>query len=118
MDKHIEEKEPEKKEKKFKTMDLILIVLGVATLLFTLKMISLFETYGSIPDTLVERYFTTVVGEAGFMGLITVFKIWSAKHEFLKKDKDEKKSGTDPDEIPEIESGLGEDEDIDDEGIG
>ena len=61
--------------KKIKTTDLVLIVLGVATFLFTVKMIALFESCGAIPDTLVERYFTTVVGECGIMGVITAVKV-------------------------------------------
>lgn len=77
-----------KNEKKFHlgTMDVILIVLGIATLLFTLKMIQIFERYGAIPDTLVERYFTTVVGEAGIMGVISAFKIKYAAKKLMVDD--------------------------------
>lgn len=59
-------------EKKFplNKMDIILITMGVALLAFTLKMINLFETYMSVPDTLITCVFAICGGECGAMSWI------------------------------------------------
>ena len=56
------------------TMNVILIIVGVFLVAFTLKMISLFETYGMIPDTLVNCVFVALAGECGIMGWIKTSK--------------------------------------------
>ena len=63
---------PTKKERK--TLNVVLIAIGLTTLVFIAAMIWLFVRYQAIPDTLVERYFTCVVGELGVMGVIQVVK--------------------------------------------
>ena len=55
-------------------MNVILIIVGVFLVAFTLKMISLFETYGMVPDTLVNCVFVALAGECGIMGWIKTSK--------------------------------------------
>lgn len=52
------------------TMDVILIVLGIALAVFTIAMIIVFCLYQSVPDTLVGCVFGAITGECGFMALI------------------------------------------------
>lgn len=72
-----EEKNEEAKKssrKSIGTMNVILIIVGVFLVAFTLKMISLFETYGMVPDTLVNCVFVALAGECGIMGWIKTSK--------------------------------------------
>ena len=56
------------------TMNVILIIVGIFLVAFTLKMISLFETYGMVPDTLINCVFVALAGECGIMGWIKTSK--------------------------------------------
>lgn len=56
------------------TMNLILIIVGIFLVAFTLKMISLFEAYGMVPDTLINCVFVALAGECGIMGWIKTSK--------------------------------------------
>lgn len=58
-------------------MNFILIVLGVATTIFTVEMIKIYKELGSVPDVLIERYFTCVLGEGGFLCIIKSAKVIS-----------------------------------------
>lgn len=72
-----EEKNEEAKKssrKSIGTMNVILIIVGVFLVAFTLKMISLFETYGMVPDTLINCVFVALAGECGIMGWIKTSK--------------------------------------------
>ena len=72
-----------------KTMDTILILLGVAILIFTIVMVWLYLITGSIPDTLCTCFFVACTGECGFMGWIK-----TAKTRYLERDwqlEDEKR---------------------------
>ena len=72
-----------------KTMDTILILLGVAILLFTIVMVWLYLITVSIPDTLCTCFFVACTGECGFMGWIK-----TAKTRYLERDwqlEDEKR---------------------------
>ena len=66
------------KDKKIKeplnTSTKILILLGITTLIFIIAMIVIFCMYQMVPDVLIERYFTCVVGEGGFLMIIKVVK--------------------------------------------
>lgn len=79
-----------------KTMDLILVILGVLTIIFTITMIWLFYTRYAVPDTLITCFFAAVTGECGFMGLIKATKVrhedrkWSLEDEKRWKE-DQKK---------------------------
>jgi hypothetical protein len=56
------------------TMDIILIILGVAILVFTITMIAVFCVYQAVPDTLVQCFFACCGSEGGFMAVIMVAK--------------------------------------------
>jgi len=69
------QKQKEKSEQlHFGTMDLILVIVGVSILAFVLKMIHLFETYMTVPDTLITCFFAFCGGECGVMGMIKTNK--------------------------------------------
>lgn len=68
------QRQRKKPKKDIKTMDIILIIVGVSLLLFTLEMIHVFEIYGAIPDTLVSCVFACLGGECGIMGWIKTTK--------------------------------------------
>lgn len=74
----MKKKETESDEKKSRksigTMNVILIIVGIFLVAFTLKMISLFETYGMVPDTLINCVFVALAGECGIMGWIKTSK--------------------------------------------
>ena len=71
----ISKKEPKKSFlSRFGTMNLILIIIGITLLCFTVSMIDLFKTYGTIPDTLVTCVFAVLGGECGVMGWIKTSK--------------------------------------------
>lgn len=72
---------------KQKTMDLILILLGVAVLIFTIVMIWLYLLTGSIPDTLCTCFFAACTGECGFMGWIKTAKTRYQKREWEKEEE-------------------------------
>ena len=59
---------------RFGTMNLILVIIGITLLCFTVSMIDLFKTYGTIPDTLVTCVFAVLGGECGVMGWIKTSK--------------------------------------------
>lgn len=55
-------------------MNFILILVGIALLVFTIDMIQIFKAYGTVPDTLVTCVFTALGGECGIMGWIKTNK--------------------------------------------
>ena len=61
-------------QKSIKTMDIILIIVGVVLVAFTITMIWLHVTTGSIPDILCTCVFTTLGCECGVMGWIKTNK--------------------------------------------
>ena len=76
-----------------KTMDLILIIVGVLLISFTIAMIVLFIKYGAIPDTLCTCVFAALGGECGVMGWIRTTKDRhrERKYELEDRDYDERK---------------------------
>lgn len=62
------------KKKGVKTMDLILVIVGVLLISFTITMIVMFVKYGVIPDTLCTCVFAALGGECGVMGWIRTTK--------------------------------------------
>lgn len=64
----------QKPKKKIKTMDLILIIIGVFLFAFTVYMVILFKEYGMVPDTLITCVFASLAGECGIMGWIKTSK--------------------------------------------
>lgn len=67
---------------KTKTMDFILIVVGISVMIFTGIMIWLYILTGSIPDTLCSCFFLACTGECGFMGWIKTAKTRYQDHEW------------------------------------
>lgn len=63
-----------KKKKGVKTMDVILVIVGVLLISFTITMIVMFIRYGAIPDTLCTCVFAALGGECGVMGWIRTTK--------------------------------------------
>lgn len=57
-----------------RTLTLALLVVGIYTWIFTVCMVWLFIKYQMVPDVLVERFYTCVVGELGVMGIIQGIK--------------------------------------------
>jgi predicted permease len=70
------------KKSQKKTMDIILVLVGITTLVFTITMIWLYLTTGGIPDTLCTCFFVACTGECGFMGWIKAAKVRYQEHEW------------------------------------
>ncbi len=70
-----------------KTMDLILIIVGVLLLAFTVTMIVLFCMYQSVPDTLITMFFGCLGTECGVMGWIKTAKEKQRRN--AEKDEDD-----------------------------
>ena len=68
------------------TANIVLVLIGIATVLFVLKMIHLFETQYSIPDTLCTCYFSAVVGECGVLGWIKTAKVRHQDRQWQNED--------------------------------
>ena len=68
-----------------KTMDLILIIVGSAVVIFTIVMIWLYLLTGAIPDTLCTCFFVACTGECGFMGWIKTAKTRYQDHEWQEQ---------------------------------
>ena len=76
---------------KKKTMDIILIIIGLTTLLFTLTMIWIYLLTGGIPDTLCTCFFVACTGECGFMGWIKAAKVRYQEHEWQLENEERQK---------------------------
>lgn len=61
-------------QKSIKTMDIILIIVGIILVSFTITMIWVHVVTGSIPDTLCTCVFATLGCECGVMGWIKTNK--------------------------------------------
>lgn len=78
-------------KKKIGTMNLILIIIGILTLIFTVTMIWIFIVQGAVPDTLITCFFAFVSGEAGIMGWIKTSKEKAGKKTEEKAENKEAK---------------------------
>lgn len=67
-------------------MNLVLILVAIALLIFTITMIDLFKTYAAIPDTLVTCFYATMGGECGILGWIKTTKEKRRQREWDKED--------------------------------
>lgn len=76
-----------KEKKERRTMDLILIIVGLLLISFTVSMILIFRKYGSVPDTLITCVFTALAGECGVMGIIKTTKIRYEDREWQLEDE-------------------------------
>lgn len=77
------------RKKKFGTMNIILILIGVFLLIFTGYMIYLFREYGAIPDTLVTCVFASLAGECGIMGWIKTSKERKRERKWELEDRND-----------------------------
>lgn len=66
---------------KKRTMDLILIIIGISIFVFTGLMIWIYLLTGGIPDTLCNCFFIACTGECGFMGWIKTAKTKARERE-------------------------------------
>lgn len=73
--------------KRIKTMDFILLVVGVVLLVFTVTMIVLFVKTGTEPSTLITCVFATLGCECGVMGWIKTTKERNKEREWEKEDR-------------------------------
>lgn len=71
-----------------KTMDFILIIVGISILIFTLAMIWIYLLTGGIPDTLCTCFFVACTGECGFMGWIKTAKTRYQEHEWTLEERE------------------------------
>lgn len=83
-------KDKDKEKKCIRTMDLILIVVGILLISFTVSMILIFKKYGSTPDTLITCVFATLGGECGIMGWIKTTKEKNKDREWQLEDEKRK----------------------------
>lgn len=74
-------------EKTMKTMDKILIIIGVFLLIFTITMIWLFKTTYAVPDTLITCVFAALGGECGAMAWIKTNKDKQQEREWQLEDE-------------------------------
>lgn len=91
-----------------KTMDRILILIGLSVLLFTVVMIWLYLITGAIPDTLCTCFFIACTGECGFMGWIKTAKTRAREQELQQKYEQSQK------ELMELQRAAEEEYTIDD----
>ena len=70
-----------------KTMDKILLVIGIFLLGFTVTMIWLFHTHYAVPDTLITCVFAATTGELGVMGWIKTTKDRKREREWQLEDE-------------------------------
>ena len=73
--------------KKMKTMDLILVIVGLMLLAFTVVMIVLFVQTGAEPSTLETCVFAALGGECGVMGWIKTTKERNRERQWQKEDE-------------------------------
>lgn len=79
------------KNKEKKTMNTILVLIGITTLIFTLIMIWIYLITGGIPDTLCTCFFVACTGECGFMGWIKSAKVRYQEHEWQLENEEKQK---------------------------
>lgn len=79
--------------KKFKTMDVVLVIIAIFLLVFVGLMICLYYKTGGIPDTLCTCVFACCGSECGIMGWIqtTKTKIRDRENYLFDREHDEKR---------------------------
>ena len=78
----------EKKAKQIRTMDVILVFIALAGIIFTVEMIKLYKETGMIPDTLCTCVFAALFGECGAMALIKTAKERRQDRKWIREDQD------------------------------
>ena len=74
-----------------RTMDFILIIVGILLIAFTVTMIITFWRMGTVPDTLITCFYGALAGECGVMGWIKTAKVRHQERNWIKEDQDEHK---------------------------
>ncbi|MBO6270503.1 MAG: hypothetical protein J6N19_15350 [Clostridium sp.] len=88
-----------------KTLDKILIVVGVFFFWFNLQMLDIFRSFGTLPETYAVAVVAATIGECGICGAITRAKI---KTGAKAKEDPEKRESEDPETTDDEESeGVG-----------
>lgn len=91
-------KRPERKnrpeKKKMGTIDKILLIVFVCLVLFVVKMIQLFEAYGTVPDTLITCVFAAAVGECSITGWIKTTKERHQDRKWQLEDQQKQQEAT------------------------
>lgn len=77
-------------KEKWKTMDVILVILAIFLLVFVIVMIAIYIRTGGIPDTLCTCVFSVCGGECGVMGWIKTTK--DRQYELEDRETDKKES--------------------------
>ena len=75
-----------------KTMDRILILIGVTLVLFVALMVWVYLRTGGIPDTLVTCVFAVCGGECGVMGWIKTTKDRMRERQWEEQDREKMKN--------------------------
>lgn len=70
-----------------KTLDVVLIIVGVVLLAFTLAMIWIYCHYYAIPDTLCTCVFGALTGELGICGWIKTAKVHARDRQEMLEDE-------------------------------
>ena len=87
-------KNTDKKKKKIRTMDVILVVIAVVLIAFTVEMIVIFRETGMIPDTLCTCVFAALGGECGAMAWIKTSKDRKRERDWELEDRELEKGDT------------------------
>ena len=78
-------------KEKWKTMDVILVILAIFLLVFVIVMIAIYIRTGGIPDTLCTCVFSVCGGECGVMGWIKTTKDRHLSRQYELEDRETKK---------------------------
>mgnify|MGYP000224626091 CR=1 FL=1 len=73
---------------KWKTMDVILVILAIFLLVFVIVMIAIYIRTGGIPDTLCTCVFSVCGGECGVMGWIKTTKDRHLSRQYELEDRE------------------------------
>lgn len=74
-------------KEKWKTMDVILVILAIFLLVFVIVMIAIYIRTGGIPDTLCTCVFSVCGGECGVMGWMQSFRLFVTRRYPGHKDE-------------------------------
>ena len=75
-------------KKKVRTLNVVLIILGIAVGIFTVAMIQIYLKTGGIPDTLCGWFYGAATGEFGVMGWIRTTKDRDKKRQYELEDRE------------------------------
>lgn len=74
-------------EKKIGAMDIVLIFVGIALVVFTVEMIRIYREFGTEPTTLEVSVYGLLGGECGIMGWIKTTKERYRERKWQQEDK-------------------------------